>query len=220
MSPTHLVVDVAGYLTGPPIANSGAGCSQAATVGSRALDVLATIPIASEQPAGYSLTLFPWVDVDGDGCATDELVLARDSLDPPTLNAHCEPVTGRWFSPYDGLTWTSATDVTIDHVVSLKEAWDSGAFAWSAERRIAFANDLDDRRTLRVVSESIDAAKQTNDPKHWMPPLESDWCRYLGDHIAIKARWSLTMDQGEADAIRETLTARCPELRIAAWPAA
>jgi hypothetical protein len=116
------------------------------------------------------------------------------------------------------MTWTLATDVAIDHVVSLKEAWDSGANVWTPERRAAFANDLDDPRTLRTVSATIDDTKQTNDPANWMPPVEADWCRYLGDHIAIKARWGLAMDQGEHDEIAEMLALHCAGLQIAAWP--
>jgi hypothetical protein len=217
---THVVVDVAGYLAGEPPVDTGSGCTQPAIVGPTAIDLLAQIPVAEEQPTGFDRALFnEWVDVDGDGCAADEVVLIRDSLDPPTLNAYCEAQTGRWYSPYDGLTWTQASEITIDHVVSLKEAWDSGAYAWTPERRTAFANDLLDDRTLRVVSSAIDDTKQTNDPSNWMPPLESDWCRFLSDYISIKVRWGLSMDQNEADEIGEMLTTRCADVRVAAWPA-
>jgi hypothetical protein len=81
-------------------------------------------------------------------------------------------------------------------------------------------NDMTDTRTLRVVSASIDESKQTNDPGNWMPPLESDWCRYLADHISIKARWGLSMNPNEHEEISETITERCPTLQIFAWPAA
>jgi hypothetical protein len=39
----------------------------------------------------------------------------------------CASTSGRWYSPYDGATWTAASDVDIDHIVPLAEAWRSGA---------------------------------------------------------------------------------------------
>ena len=42
----------------------------------------------------------------------------------------------------DGATWTAASDVDIDHMVPLSEAWASGASAWTTAQRQAFANDL------------------------------------------------------------------------------
>lgn len=45
-------------------------------------------------------------------------------------------------APYDGATWTAASDLDIDHVVPLKEAWLSGARDWTTARREALANDL------------------------------------------------------------------------------
>ena len=222
LSSAHVVVDVAGYLPLDPETTRPVGeCADVQTVGSTALQVLATIPVADEQPAGYDRILFGgYTDVDGDGCGNDELVLIRDSLAPPTLTPTCDSSSGLWYSPYDGQTWTQPADVEIDHVVSIKEAWDSGASAWTTERRNAMFNDISDSRTLRTVSQTIDATKQTNDPGNWMPPLESDWCRYLADHISIKARWGLSMNPNEYEEITQTITERCSTLQIFAWPAA
>ena len=63
-------------------------------------------------------------------------------------------MSGQWFSAYDGQTVTNAADVEIDHVVALKEAWDSGAFAWDDARRAAYGNDLSDPPTLAAVTAS------------------------------------------------------------------
>lgn len=43
----------------------------------------------------------------------------------------------------DGATWTAASDVDIDHVVPLKEAWISGAKDWTDARREQFANEYE-----------------------------------------------------------------------------
>jgi hypothetical protein len=107
--------------------------------------------------------------------------------------------------------------VQIDHVVALKEAWDSGASAWDGARLQAFANDVADPRTLRVVTADVNAAKGEKDPVNWLPPDPAATCPYLADWVAIKARWGLTMDESEHGRVRNLLTDRCPGLTLAPW---
>ena len=184
-----------------------------------AIDVLATIPIEREQGAGYNRELFGYGSpIDGFGCRTRALVLIRDSLTPPQIDRMgCAVVAGDWFSTYDGLTWSDPGEIEIDHVVALKEAWDSGANAWSAERLEAFSNDLVDARTLRAVTGAVNQAKSDNDPTNWLPPAPDAVCGYLADWVSIKARWGLSMDESEHGRIRNLLTDRCPGQTIAPW---
>lgn len=51
-----------------------------------------------------------------------EYVLKRDGTNVVVSSA-CTATSGSWFSPYDGATWTAASDVDIDHMVPLKNAW-------------------------------------------------------------------------------------------------
>ncbi len=182
-----------------------------------ALDVIAAIPVARENGDGYDRELFEhWITVGG--CSTRENVLIRDSLTLAQVDPFgCRVVAGDWLSPFDGATWDNPADVDIDHVVALKEAWDSGAWAWTAQQRRAFANDRTDRRTLRAVTDNVNQAKGDKDPSNWMPPLQSAWCPYLADWISIKARWQLSMDESEAGRIRNLLTRQCAGLRIEPW---
>ncbi|MFF7369787.1 hypothetical protein [Streptomyces tricolor] len=60
-------------------------------------------------------------------------------------------------------------DVDIDHMVPLGEAWDSGASAWTDAERRAYANDLDDERSLAAVRDSINQSKADRGPTEWMP---------------------------------------------------
>jgi hypothetical protein len=108
-------------------------------------------------------------------------------------------------------------DVDIDHVVALKEAWDSGAWAWSESQRKAYANDMTDLRTLIAVTDRVNVSKSDKDPSNWMPPLQSYWCTYLGDWISVKARWGLSMDQSEFGRISNLLASDCASLTIAGW---
>ena len=114
---------------------------------------------------------------------------------------------------------TDPAALEVDHVVALKEAWDSGAWQWDDARRAEFANDLVDARTLRAVTAASNQSKGEADPSNWLPPNEAFVCTYLADWIAIKARWELSMDQSEFGRIRNVITERCPEQTIAPWPA-
>ena len=187
--------------------------------GGAGLSVLQTIRIENERPTGYARALFEhWIDIDGDGCDTREQVLKRDSVTLPQVDPYkCKVIAGDWVSPFDGAKWSDPTDIDIDHVVALKEAWDSGAWAWSSATRNAFANDTSDRRTLLAVTDNVNQQKSDKDPSNWVPPLKSYLCTYLGNWISIKARWNLSMDQSEWGRIKNLLNSSCAGLVIAPW---
>ena len=179
--------------------------------GAVALDVLAAVVVEKEHPAGYDRALFGYpADLDGDQCDTRSEVLQRDSITSAQVDPYgCTVVAGDWLSAYDGLAFTSPGDLEIDHVVALKEAWDSGAWAWTAETRTAYANDLSDTRTLRAVSVSTNRSKGDRDPSNWLPPDPTDVCTYITDWVAIKTRWGLSMDSSEFGRINNLLGDQC-----------
>ena len=87
---------------------------------------------AAGSMAGYSRDRFPhWIS-QGGGCDTRDVVLKRDGTG---VESACTVQRGTWRSPYDGATWTAASDVDIDHIVPLAAAWRSGAAAWTDSRR-------------------------------------------------------------------------------------
>ncbi len=194
--------------------------TESAVTGGNALDVLQGIRIEKEHPRGYLRSLFAhWKDFDGNGCDTREDVLKRDSITFPQVDAFdCWVVEGDWISPYDGAHWSDPSRIDIDHVVPLKETWDSGAWAWSEASRTAYANDTTDPRTLRAVTDVVNQQKGDKDPSNWLPPLKSNWCPYLADWVAIKARWNLSMDPSEFGRIKNVITSSCPGLVITKWP--
>ena len=185
-----------------------------------ALALLQTIRVENEYQVGYDRALFDhWRDIDGDGCDSRDQVLKRDSISLPQVDpVNCNVVAGDWVSPYDGARWSNPSDIDIDHVVALKEAWDSGAWAWSAAQRKAFANDTSDSRTLLAVTDSVNQSKSDKDPSNWLPPLQSYTCTYLGNWIAVKVRWNLSMDSSEFGRIKNLLQSTCISLNIAPIP--
>jgi hypothetical protein len=63
-----------------------------------------------------------WKPVHG-ACNTRETVLQRDGEDVEVDPRTCAAVSGVWESPYEGGTWTDASDVDVDHVVPLSHSW-------------------------------------------------------------------------------------------------
>lgn len=167
--------------------------------------------VRRERRAGYDRDLFgsDWIDADGDCRDTRDEVLAQESREP--VGRVCDVTRGLWRSYYDGAVWRSSSDVDIDHVVALAEAWDSGARGWSARTRLRYANDLGDRRTLVAVTDNVNQSKADQDPAEWLP--EQRVCRYVVQHVAVKLRWSLRVDRRERRALRD-LAAGCPDRRV------
>lgn len=165
------------------------------------LDDLTVAPEGSG--SGYSRDLFPhWTTISGT-CNTRETVLRRDGTDV-VVNSSCAATSGRWYSPYDGRTWTAASDVDIDHVVPLAEAWRSGASSWSTSTRRGFANDLT-RPQLIAVTDEVNQAKGDKDPASWKPQLASYHCTYSKMWITTKHHWGLTVQASEKAALQDML---------------
>lgn len=184
-----------------------------------ALSVLASIPQAKEHGYGYNRSQYKhWSDLDGNGCSTREDVLIAESRTNAQVDAYgCKVIAGDWYSPYDNKFYSDPADIDIDHVVALKEAHDSGAWAWSAGKREQYANDLSDGRHLIAVKDSENQSKSDKDPSNWIPKNKAYLCTYLADWVAIKARWGLSMDTSEWGRIKNLLTASCKTTTITPW---
>ena len=157
--------------------------------------------------SGYSRDLFPhWITISG-SCNTRETVLQRDGSNVVTSSA-CAATSGSWYSPYDGATWSAASDVDIDHVVPLAEAWRSGANSWTAAERQRFANDLS-RPQLIAVTDNVNQSKGDQDPSTWQPSRTAYRCTYARMWIGVKYYWDLTLQQAEKTALETTLATYC-----------
>lgn len=182
------------------------------------LDVLASLTIEPEVEDGYDRAHFEhWIDADGDGCDTRQEVLIAESLAPIRLDDGCRIEGGTWFSAADGDTLTNPASLDINHVVPLREAWASGAHAWTPERREAFANDLLDDRTLQAVSSGVNRQQGERDPASWLPATQDVACGFVRDWVAIKASWGLSVDELERRAIEATLES-CPDHSLTMVP--
>jgi hypothetical protein len=158
---------------------------------------------------GYSRARFPhWRDA-GRNCDVRDTVLKRDG--EGIKLSGCNVVGGRWESVYDERTFSDPSDVDIDHMVPLANAWRSGADKWDDARRGDFANDLS-RPQLRAVSATSNRAKGDQDPSQWKPANRDFWCEYAADWIAVKHFWRLRVTAAEKAALSDMLDT-CPAAR-------
>ncbi|KAL4787031.1 hypothetical protein BJX76DRAFT_354640 [Aspergillus varians] len=158
---------------------------------------------AAGASSSYDRDLFPhWIS-QGNSCNTRDRVLIRDGANVQT-GSSCAITSGSWFSEYDGETWTLASDVDIDHVVPLANAWNSGASEWTTDEREAFANDLDIPQLI-AVTDNVNQQKSDSGPEEWVPPLASYHCTYGKMWVNVKYTYGLTVTSAEKSALDDLL---------------
>ncbi|MFI6019097.1 DUF1524 domain-containing protein [Streptomyces sp. NPDC051287] len=157
---------------------------------------------APHSMTGYSRSKFPhWVTQYGN-CDTREVVLARDGQDV-VQDDQCRAAAGVWVSAYDGKVSTRpSSEVDIDHVVPLANAWRSGADRWDTAIRRMFANDLDSPQVI-AVSASSNRQKGDQSPDQWVPPLRSFWCTYGRAWTHVKYVYGLNITEAEKNMLAE-----------------
>jgi 5-methylcytosine-specific restriction endonuclease McrA len=141
-----------------------------------------------------------WGDWSKTGnCDTREKILQRDGKDV-IVDSDCHPISGVWISAYDSAAITDSSKMDIDHIVPLKEAWDSGANLWTRSQMAKFYNDP---TNLIAVSQSSNRSKGDKDPSSYLPQPKFI-CNYIGRYRAVKEFYRLSYDQRETNAIRNT----------------
>ena len=166
--------------------------------------------VAPENNAGSSRTLWgQWIDADRDCHNTRQEVLAAEGtgIRYSASSGGCTVFAGTWRSFFDGKSYTSPTQLQIDHLIPVAEAWGSGGRAWPPSRRAAFYNDLGVGYALNAVPSALNQSKQAFGPEQWMPPANR--CRYIEVWTAMKHRWGLTVDLAERAALIR-YAAGCP----------
>ena len=152
----------------------------------------------------YDRSEFPhWDDEDGDGMNTRLEILSLEKINDVGWYSRWD---GEWYAGEGGL---SAPRFDIDHIVSLKEAWQSGADEWSASDKDTFADDM---LNLTAVTASSNRSKGAKDASEWLPPEPSGQCYLAIRVIQVKAKWNLSVNEDEYITLKE-LTESCgPEV--------
>lgn len=188
---------------------------------SKALAVAQELPVRGRAAdTNYSREAFgsAWKDVDRNGCDTRNDILQRDFetsvLKPGT--GDCKVVGGTWTDPYSNESYTfdePPSGAQVDHVVSLKNAWQMGADLWNDQMRVEFANDP---LNLRVTIASLNQQKSDSNAASWLPPYKPGRCFFIATQVAVKAKWDLYVTEAEKEAFVSILSK--PECRKTKLP--
>lgn len=174
-----------------------------------AVVALSLLPVKGRAPmTGYDRDRFgpAWLDADRNGCDTRNDVLG-EHLRAVTLESNgCVVAAGSYDDPYTG----SAIDyweghgslIDIDHVVSLGNAWATGAFGWPIKKRAAFANDP---LNLLPTDAGANRQKGDGDAATWLPANKPYRCEYVSRQVAVKAKYDLWVTPAEQAAIQRVL---------------
>jgi hypothetical protein len=101
-------------------------------------------------------------------------------------------------------TGQSCALINIDHIVSLKDAYDSGAASWGASKKESFAND----RSNHVPScGRVNSSKGSAGPSDFLrrsndgTGLEYEivrFCEYVRKYYAVKVKYGLSFEGNSA----------------------
>ena len=181
-------------------------------------EILDKLSVKGRAPkTGYARSQFGpvWSDVNRNGCDTRNDILKRDLTNIVFKEGtrNCVVLSGELSDPYSGTLInfvkgnTTSTQVQIDHIVALGNAWVTGAFKLTLPERTALANDP---LNLLAVQGRLNSQKQDGDAATWLPPLKSYRCKYVARQIAVKAKYGLWVTVPEKNAMK-TILAKCPE---------
>jgi hypothetical protein len=176
--------------------------------------VLATLPVKGRAPlTGYSRKQFGSGWADTGGCDMRERILARDMTSVRLRSAtDCTVLRGVLDDPYTGkiIGFTrgpsTSSQVQIDHVVALGDAWQKGAQQLPLPTREHMYNDP---LELLAVDGPANQQKGDGDAATWLPSNKSYRCRYVARQIAVKRKYHLWVTMAEHDAMQRIL-ATCP----------
>ncbi|MFJ4714963.1 HNH endonuclease family protein [Streptomyces sp. NPDC088785] len=207
-------LDTGGSATGSGGGNPGAGARGKAGSALAAVDSLTVKGRAPK--TGYARERFgtAWADTDSNHCDTRDDILKRDLKSVRFSDGECKVSGGRLDpDPYSGkdVTFTrGSSKVDIDHLVSLSDAWQKGAFKWEPGKRIALANDP---LNLLAVDATPNRSKGDGDTATWLPPDKGFRCTYVAGQVAVKKKYGLWVTGAERDAMKKVLGG-CPDQKL------
>lgn len=165
---------------------------------------------AAGSMSGYSRDVFPhwrdasdngWPTAPNDKCNARNAALHRDGADV-TMSATCTKLEGTWVDPYSAKKYDASSDIDIDHIVPLANAWRSGADGWTTAQRTGYANDP---LVLVSADDSLNQAKGDKGPEEWTPPLKESGCLYAVRWTFTKAKYRLSVTSAEKSAVSSLL---------------
>lgn len=180
-----------------------------ATDGVVASSALESLAVKGRAPkTGYSRDQFGNGWATTNGCDTRNIILHRDLRDA-VVDENCTVVSGTLEDSYTGMTIVfekGTSNIQIDHVVALSDAWQKGAQLLTRRDRITLANDP---LELIAVDGEANQQKSDGDAATWLPKNKAFRCQYIARQIAVKQKYMLWVTDAEKKVMKEIL-ATCP----------
>lgn len=163
------------------------------------------IPTAETEKYNRKQHFGRWINDPADETCfnTRAQVLIRDSNTKVSfrITNKCVIDRGEWFDPYSDNTLDTAGQIDIDHMVPLKNAYQSGAWKWHFKSRCLYANYLGMKEHLIPVSKSENRSKGDSSPADYLPSANSYICNYIKNWLTVKSIWNLKLSDHEAKGI-------------------
>lgn len=178
-----------------------------------ATDALKRLEVKGRAPnTNYKRTQFSegWATVNG--CDMRNQILQRD-LTNIVLSGNCKVMSGTLNDPYTGKIIQfmrgadTSSEVQIDHVVALSNAWQTGAQNLDRATRLQLANDP---LELLAVDGPANQQKSDGDSATWLPSNKPFRCQYVARQIAVKLKYKLWVTPAESQAMSRVLSS-CPD---------
>lgn len=151
-------------------------------------------------------------DADGDGVGCE--TLPEPPGGPPQTTS---TTTTTATSGYDRDNWNFNSSSAraalqcdssehVDHIVALKEAYDSGASGWTNARKRQFAND---RANLWCLEAGVNLSKSDHDLAEWSGGSCEQRRHIANVTVSVKMSYQLSIDPAEQTAIDQALAMQC-----------
>lgn len=127
------------FLTVPQVA--GAVSSPRITLS--VAQLLTKLPVVKPLTVGYLAVKFiplrARMKTDAKGCNLAAQLLIKGALRAPKVGPHCSLTHGLWLVNNDQDVESNPAHIVMAPVVSFKDAWGQGAYAWTAKQRFTWA---------------------------------------------------------------------------------
>ena len=160
-------------------------------------------------PAGPSVAQDPFQGIE---IRSENRCSSYDPADyhyPQSVESKIARRQGGQFSPYSMRCFKSLRSTDIEHIVARSEAHDSGLCAAPGYIKRAFASDL---LNLTLAAPRLNREqKVAKDAADWLP--EHNRCWYAHTILAVKRKYSLSVDKKEHRSLRRVLR-KCDSVQM------
>ena len=118
------------------------------------------------------------------------------------LEARLMRELGGVYAPYTGSCFQDSRETDVEHIIALSEAHDSGMCGRPQGEKARFASDP---LNLTLASPEVNREEKRHyDAAEWLP--ERNLCWFAARVVAVRQKYSLTIDEAEAQALEEVFS--------------